>query len=192
MESVRAPHPELPPEPSEIPDGGAHEDGALFRFDTGWLYLLPGIAIICATLLIPAYDDLVDAQYQRSQALALEQFRSERLRSYTAYLDAVRTNDETVLLSLAATQMNLIPSGSEVLIAPAAQISDLPASPFPSLEPDYTPPTPPNRVESLLRRLAVNDTTRLWLLAGGMMCILLGLLPASRQCTVSCAGDDGE
>ncbi|TVQ80043.1 MAG: hypothetical protein EA380_03685 [Phycisphaeraceae bacterium] len=176
MESVRADSPTQTPNTPEPPEEG----GALFRFDTGWLYLLPGLALICATVLIPAYDDLSSAEFQRSQAFALEQYRSERLRSYAAYLSALNRNDETVLLGLAATHLNLIPSGMEVLIAPAGQISDLPASPFPALEPEYRPPSPPVQVDSLLRRLAVQDTTRLWLIAGGMMCILIGLLPSSR------------
>lgn len=173
MESVRA---DTPIDTHESPEEG----GALFRFDTGWLYLLPGLALICATVLIPAYDDLSSAEFQRSQAFALEQYRSERLRSYTAYLTALSRNDETVLLQLAATHLNLIPSGKEVLIAPAGQISDLPASPFPALEPEYRPPSPPVQVDSLLRRLSVQDTTRLWMIAGGMMCILIGLLPSGR------------
>lgn len=51
----------------------------LFRFDAGWLFLVAGAALLCATVLLPAFDDLTDAENSRDAALALEAYQSQRL-----------------------------------------------------------------------------------------------------------------
>jgi hypothetical protein len=155
-----------------------HERRPLFRLDPGWLFLLPGLVIIAATVLMPAGDDLARARAYREKALALETYRSQRLANHLTYLDALQQGDETVLLDLAASQLNLAPADREVIIAPAG-LTD--ASVLDRLDATYKAPTVALPPDSLLHRLTTNRHTRLWMIAGGAMCVLYALLPPATR-----------
>lgn len=152
----------------------AQDRRPLFRLDPGWLFLLPGLVIIAATVLMPANDDLARARAYRDKALALETYRSQRLAKHLTYLDALQHGDDTVLLDLAATQLNLAPADRQVVIAPAGRTD---ASVLGRLEPAYNAPTVAMPPDSLLHRLTTNRHTRLWMIAAGAMCVLYALLP---------------
>jgi hypothetical protein len=154
----------------------------LFRFDPGWLFLAVGITTIALTVLIPAQHDLEATFWQRDKALAVERQREERVANYGEYLAALKKNDEAVLLSLATVQLTKSPENRVPLLEPSDP-SRTSASIFPSLEPaPVREPLPPSafRRASTLDRWTTNSSTRLWLLAGGVMCILIGLLPAAK------------
>jgi hypothetical protein len=172
-------HPVSPPRKSAV-HGPSHEVARpLFRFDPGWLFLIAGIAAVGATVLVPAAADLDEARWQRNKALAIERHRLERLDHYGKYLAAVQRADEDVVLSLTATQLNRSPVG-RIPLLPVPEPGRTSASPFPALEPG--PLKEPDRLPlqrnpSLLQRLTTSDRHRLWMLAGGMLCMLIGLLP---------------
>jgi len=149
--------------------------GPLFRFDHGWLLVIAGIALGAAAVLIPAADDLAEAEYRRDQARATEQFRSQRLVNYTEYLDAVERRDSTVIQALAATQLHLMPASKDVLLAELSHDQD--ASVLAPLEPAYLSPPEPAPNRSMLHSLVTDRTTRLWIIASSAMMVLLGLLP---------------
>lgn len=137
---------------------------------------MSGLVILSATVLMPAEDDLARARANRDRALALETHRSETLANHLAYLDGLTRGDETVLLSLAASQLNLAPSDREVIIAPVGGGS---VSPLDRLGASYAPPLVSMPPDSVLHRLATDRRARLWLIAAGAMCVLYGLLPAA-------------
>ncbi len=153
----------------------------LIRLDPGWLFMVAGAAVVASTVLIPAQRSLDNAQWERDRAKAIENHRVERLERYAAYLDSLGRGDESVLLSLAATQLNMSPQDRIPLTIPnEAGLTS--ASVFPALEP--TPLTLPPRPEkarspSLLERLTIGDTSRLWLMALGLISMVWGLLPAA-------------
>ena len=151
----------------------------LIPLDVGWLFLLPGIAIVAATVLIPAFDDLSAAQLERDKLRVVEQHAQRRLENYSIYLDAVRRADEDLALSLAATHLNLAPADREVIVMPGQSRASL--NPFPALEPPA--PRMPERIvpDTRLQRWSTNERARLWLLASGAMCIFLGLLPPTTR-----------
>lgn len=173
---------DTPPQPERAPvesPRAGDAAGPLFRFDPGWLFLLAGIAILAATVLIPARQDVVKARWQRDRAIAVEQFRAKRLSNYSTYLDAVNRHDPTVVVSLAATQLNMVPADKRVMLAPSDM--GLPAADvFGPLEPSFTDVLPPDPPRSLLQKWTTDDKKRLWLLALGGLAVLIGLLPASR------------
>lgn len=147
--------------------------------DPGWLFLLPGLVIVAATVLIPAIDDLDQARLARARALAAENYAAQRLRAHADYLAALERGDRDLALSLVAQQLNLAPVDREILplgLEPMAQRS---ASPFPELEPAAPPTLVRIAPDSMLQRWTTDDRTRLWLLAGGSLCTLIGLLPAT-------------
>lgn len=153
--------------------------GGLFRIDAGWLFLLSGLAVMCAAVLIPAHDDLAYARYERDRARAIESWHAQRIENYAEYLDALRDGDETLVLSLAAMQLNLIPANSTPLVT-SVRPHATSASVFPELEPRFSAPPAPQFYDSKLRRWATDSRHRLWMIAGGAMLVLFGLLPPSR------------
>ncbi len=155
----------------------------LFRLDAGWLFLTAGLALVATTVLIPAAADLDEARWQRDKALAIERHRLDRLERYGKYLAAVQRADEEVVLSLMATQLNRSPVG-RVPIMPVDEPARTSASPFPTLEPDalvLPERYPLQQRPSLLLRLTTSDHHRLWMIAAGVLCVLVGLLPPAKR-----------
>ncbi len=145
------------------------------RFDPGWLYVVPGAAIVAATVLVPAHDDLAEARWRLAQAEAIAAHRVQRLENYSQYLDAVDRADTAVVMDLAATQLNLVPADRKAILT-AADRPRRSASVFPALEPAPPKHTPDSLPSTLLRRLTTSDHTRLWVVAAGMVAILYGLI----------------
>jgi len=150
------------------------------RLDPGWLFLVAGLTIIGATVLIPAQDDLAEARLQRDRALAFEVRSAQRLEKYSDYLDALSQRNETLVTSLVATQLNLSPAGKRVLPLDG-ETAVFDASIFRHLEPPPTPMPELKLADTALRRLATDRRSRLWLIAGGAMCLLIGLMPAATR-----------
>ncbi len=151
--------------------------------DPGWLYLLAGLAMIACSLLLPAMEDLGEVRYQRDRALALEAHRLKRLDNYEQYLSAVQREEPALVMSLAATQLNQVPANRGLVLEPANLFSDpegsIAASPLAGLEPPPIELPERHRVESYLARWTRSDAIRPWLMAGGALCVLIGLLPRS-------------
>lgn len=174
---------DLPPQTDSAPCTtacAADETGPLFRFDPGWLFIVAGVAIVAASVLIPARQDVVRAQWQRDRAIASERFHAERLGNYSTYLDAVHRHDPTVVVSLAATQLNLIPAGKQVMLSPG-DLSLPPADVFAQLEPTFTDVPAPTPPRSLLQKWSTDPRTAPWLMAVGGLFVLIGLLPMSKR-----------
>lgn len=150
----------------------------LIPLDAGWLFLLPGLAMLAATVLIPAYDDLMEARWVKARTAAIEQNRLDRLKHYGMYLDALEREDPSVVMSLAASQLNMIPESFEPL-APSSDPANLSASVYALLEPEPADVTAaqPARDKSRLEGWATNERNRVWLIVGGGFCVLIGLLP---------------
>jgi hypothetical protein len=151
----------------------------LFRLDPGWLFLLSGIALVSATVLIPAFDDLRKAEWNRDRARAVENYRKARLSNYSEYLDAARHEDRTLVVSLAATQLNLAPADKQAMLD-TTQVGLPPVDIFSPLEPAFKHPPTPAAPRSTLQRWATDSHIRPWLLGAGGLFMLIGLLPASR------------
>lgn len=134
--------------------------------------------MMSATVLVPAQDDLLEAHAFRDKALALESYRASVLSRHTAYLQALEARDETVLLDLAASQLNLVPKDQTVLLAPSVG-ADAPVSVLASLDVPYVRPEPPVAADTMLHRLTAHPRARMLIFAACAVAILYGLLPAS-------------
>lgn len=147
--------------------------------DPGWLFLLAGLLIIAATVLLPAFEDLNEVRWQRDRAIVAYKHREARNARYLGYLEALQREEPSLVLALAATQLNQIPEGRTLILEPPD-----PATASASVFTDLEPPDPvmPERVRagSMLERLTSEERTRPWLIAAGALCLLLGLLPRSR------------
>ena len=149
--------------------------------DPGWLFLIAGLVLLTATVLIPAYDDLDDARLYLKRAQAAEDHRIARLERHRNYIDALDRGDEALILSLAAMQLNKAPLGT-LLLQSGGDPSTRSASVFPALEPPpLVLPTKQDTEQSMLHSLATGDLTRLGLIGFSSLCILIGLLPPTRR-----------
>lgn len=145
-------------------------------FDPGWLFVIAGVLMLGATVLVPAADDLGEAQFLRDRAKLIQQHRQTRIDRYREYLNALSSKDHQLVVALAASQLNEIPADRRVVDAwPDARADD--ASVFPALEP--LPLVLPQRrhVESTLMRWTTQENSRIWVIAGGAGLILFGLWP---------------
>ena len=148
----------------------------LAPFDPGWLFLLAGLVLLAAAVLIPAQQDLADARWRRDAALAHEHNRLDRLDRYQAYLAAVETNDPQLVASLATSQLGLVPKGGQPVDS-AASPNMLDASVFRQLEPGAVVVSAPPTARSVLARLVSSRETRLWVIGFAAVCVLVGTLP---------------
>ncbi|MCC6428460.1 MAG: hypothetical protein IT435_16780 [Phycisphaerales bacterium] len=163
--------------------------------DPGWLFVLAGLGLIGCSLLIPAADDLADARYLRDRAVAIEAHRVERLTRYEEFLEGLHARDQTLALSLAASQLNQIPADRSPLpvmesvsvrpVAGSGMGDDSPgltdASVFPALEPPAQRLPERTRAGSILERLVLSPKTGIWVGLTGSICVLIGLLPRARR-----------
>lgn len=182
-------HPSLPPDDHHEAEAEAEAAAEARRVasrlpavvDTGWPFVLAGLAMIGCSLLIPAADDLAHARHLRDRALVIEHHRIERLMRHEEFLEGLQARDETLALSLAASQLNQIPSDRTPVETGASSPGLTDASVFPALEPP--PPTLPerHRGQSMLERLVLSPRTGLWFSVAGAVCVLVGLLPRTRR-----------
>ena len=148
-------------------------------FDPGWLFLVAGLALLSATMLIPAVDSLNEARWLRDRARVFEEHRLQRIARHEEFLAALREQDPTLGLALAASQLNQITADRAPLEGDQLEQIAGGASVFPALEPDPIALPPKPVMDSTLHRLVTGEKSRSWILAIAGVLILIGLLPAS-------------
>jgi hypothetical protein len=141
------------------------------------------MGVLAAVVLIPATESLQKARWQRDRAIAVERHRQERITRYEEYLAALDEQNPSLVLSLAESQLNEIPADRTVMHSATggplgSRSQDL--SVFPGLEPPPIQLPEFHPVESTLSHLVTSPKTRGWMILGGAVCVLVGLLPASR------------
>jgi len=140
------------------------------------LFLIAGVALLSATVLIPAQRDLDEAQWHAQRAVAVERYRTDRLERYSAFRDALDRRDTPLVLGLLQTQLHLSPVDRTPLVDMAGGGS-LSGSVFARIEPRFEPIAAPEPMRSALGRLATGERSRLWLVVIGAVLMLVGLLP---------------
>ena len=145
---------------------------SVFRIDPGWLFILAGVAICAAGVLIPAQTDLLELHRQRQELRKAERFAWARLQAYQEFRDELKREDPALIRRLAAAQLNVVPAGATaVLRSPSsASVTDWIDATVPV---DRRPPQVMR--ESTLAGLA-NGPRRLWFLAAGVLAVFIGLV----------------
>jgi hypothetical protein len=145
-------------------------------FDPGWLFVVAGLLLVGAVVLVPAWRDVERLRGQvavlerrAEQATARDRTGRETLESLK---HAVRAEDSTVYNRLVSWQWNLVPLGDEAIIRETHD-SGIPGwvearTPVP---PPVAQEIPPTRLERLL-----TGPVRPWILAAGGMCLLVGII----------------
>ena len=158
------------------------ERAPISYLDPGWLYMLAGLALLAATVLIPATDDLGEVQLQRDRALAIERHQQRRVDNYGEYLEALKREEPPLVMALAASQLNQIPASRSLVLETPEGMGGAKATAaiFAALEPGDLSLPERHRPRSLLHRWATGEGSRTWLIAAGGVCLLMGVLPRSR------------
>lgn len=145
----------------------------LFDPDPGWLFLIAGLAMICAAVILPVHRQLHELRQQVASLEAEEQTSLGRLKAHAAFRDLLAQEDPTLMARLAASQLNMIRRGERaVLIATTsdAPLTDWVDATVLPVKSDATP-----YPESRLVRLVTGDK-RQWVLAASAFCIFAGLV----------------
>lgn len=145
----------------------------LVRFDPGWLYVVSGLTMIAAAVLIPPQKQLDAMRRQVDTLRSVEAVEMERLAAYAEFRTRLARRDEALFERIAAAQLNLIHPGERVLLTAGTAESTI----TDWIDASVEPVTIPTVVEepSRLERLATGPH-RHWLIAGAALCVFVGLL----------------
>jgi hypothetical protein len=137
------------------------------------LFILAGLAVCAAGVILPAENDLQSLQRQLDQLRAEEVRAYARLKAHSDFMDQVDRADPALVTRLAATQLRLLPASDRPILLAKAESPPVTAwidgTVNVDIRPSNAPPT------STLSRLA-NGPYRLWLFGGGIMSVFVGLL----------------
>jgi hypothetical protein len=145
----------------------------LFRPDAGWLFVAAGLAVCAAGVILPAQGDFKTLQQQLDTLRTEESRAYARLKAYNDFLDELDEEDPALVRRLAASQLNIVPASDRPVLLSTAQIA--PVTNWIEATVSYDPPAVRPLPDSTLSKLA-NGPLRLWLFAGGIMCVFMGLL----------------
>tara|TARA_R110000868_G_scaffold119469_2_gene316930 strand:- start:252615 stop:253121 length:507 start_codon:yes stop_codon:yes gene_type:complete len=142
-----------------------------------WGFFVCGIILIAAAAILPLRADLDWTRHQRDLALVAEQDNAARNESYKGMIAAIDHGNPDTLQLLAHSNLGMIPANRDALVTPGVRtdpmIFEL-LEPIPKPRPEFAPRY------SRLEKLVMVPKTRLWVLAGGILLVLIGLLPAAK------------
>jgi hypothetical protein len=143
------------------------------RIDPGWLFVVGGLVLCVAGILLPAQRDLDDLRRQRAQLRHEEAILQGRLAARGAFLQELDRGQPALIRRLAASQLNLVPQGEEPVLVSSSLDEDIIS--WVDATAQATPIEPIHRANSTLSRL-MTGRYRLWLLTAGVVSAFLGLL----------------
>ena len=150
-----------------------HRLPARLRIDPGWLFVVGGLVLCVAGILLPAQRDLEDLRRQRAELRHEEAILQGRLAARGAFLQELDRRQPALIRRLAASQLNLIPQGEEPVLISASLNEDIIS--WVDATAQATPTEQIHRANSTLSRL-MTGRYRLWLLTAGVVSAFLGLL----------------
>lgn len=145
----------------------------LFRLDPGWLFILAGLAVCAAGVLLPAQADLRALEDQLALLQGEEARAYQRLAAHADFIDQVDRGEPGIIKRLAAAQLNLVPEGDKPVLLSGGEAS--PVTEWIDATVDLNLRPPPIDPASTLSRWA-NGQSRLWMFGGGIMAVFIGLL----------------
>ncbi|MCA9296745.1 MAG: hypothetical protein KC983_09505, partial [Phycisphaerales bacterium] len=146
----------------------------LFTIDPGWLYVLSGLAICAACILLPNQKPIDELLNQQAAMETDRDFLVARLEAHARFLDRLEQGDPVLWRRLAASQLNILPtSDTPVLVNTASPptVTDL-------IDASVPLPQAASLVSVSTSRLSAAATgpNRLLFLASGALCLFVGLV----------------
>jgi hypothetical protein len=143
------------------------------RVGTGWLYVVAGLGLCAAGILVPARRDLDDLRRQRDRLAEQKAIAEQRVEAYGQFLRLLESDDPTLIRRLAAAQLNLVPDGDTPVLMAASRTATVTDWIDGNVRTEAPAPAP--TPDTMLSRL-VDGPRRLWVLAGGVVILFVGLL----------------
>ncbi|MHC4210568.1 MAG: hypothetical protein ACYSWT_12730 [Planctomycetota bacterium] len=143
------------------------------RLDCGWLYVLAGLALCAAGVLVPARRDLEDLRRQRDRLADERAIGQERADAYETFLQLLADDDPALLRRLAAAQLNLVPADETPVLVAASRTATVTDWIDRNVRAQRVEPKAPP--DTLLAHL-VGGPGKLWVIAGGVLAVFVGLL----------------
>jgi hypothetical protein len=172
--------------PSPVRNGSSPIARVLAVLSPGWLFLLGGVLVVGAAMLLPAWRDVQTVRFERDQLAAQVDVASQRLAATYSIRDTLRRGDPELKQRLIAWQHNRLPVGDTALAREiyTAGVLGWIDSTVPAVADVASPPVP-TRLERL-----VSGPTRLWMLGAGVLMVFVGLVGfgASRSGEASLSG----
>lgn len=145
----------------------------LFRLDPGWPFVIAGLLLLAAGILIPGHRELLELKGELVRQETREEVAFERLRAYDEFLSGVRESDPEVIRRLAMAHLNKIPAGEESLLLTPGMNRTVGEWVEASI-PDRTVVVPPYP-DTVLARWAIGPG-RLWLLGAAVTLLFAGFV----------------
>jgi hypothetical protein len=145
----------------------------LFRLDSGWPFVIAGLLLLAAGILIPGHRELLELKGELVRQETREEVAFERLRAYDEFLSGVRESDPEVIRRLAMAHLNKIPAGEESLLLTPGMNRTVGEWVEASI-PDRTVVVPPYP-DTVLARWAIGPG-RLWLLGAAVTLLFAGFV----------------
>ncbi|MDG1838866.1 MAG: hypothetical protein P8I91_08710 [Phycisphaerales bacterium] len=153
----------------------------------GWPFLLGGVLVVGAAMLLPAWRDVQSVRFERDQLAAQVDTASQRLAATYSIRESLRRDDAELKQRLIAWQHNRLPVGDIALAREiyTAGVLGWIDSTVPAVAEVAIPPVP-TRLERL-----VSGPSRLWMLGAGVLMVFVGLVGfgASRSEDEPLSGD---
>jgi len=141
--------------------------------DPGWLFVIAGLAMCAAVIIIPAENSLQALRQQVGQLKEEESLLAARLSAHASFLDELRRGEPALVRRLAAAQLNLVPEGERpVLLVRSASASVEDWIERTVREEAAASPRPARSVLAML----TEGPQRLWVLGGSILSVFIGLL----------------
>ena len=93
------------------------------RFSPGWPFLIAGLIVVGAVMLVPAWRDVQSVRLERDRLQAVVDYEARRVEATEAMLAAVESGDPELERRLIAWQLNLLPAG-DVALARVVSLGD--------------------------------------------------------------------
>jgi hypothetical protein len=148
------------------------------QFDSGWLFLLAGCALLWAAIVLPANQELSHLQ-DRLKIIQLDhEHMSKSIDQYQTFFDLIANRDPDLMLRVIQMQTNGNSNGNFVVLDPNAAKTPVEwlerrTSQMPTVvkSPDQ---------HSMLENLTAGDQ-RLWVAGFGGLIVFIGLLQGYKQ-----------
>lgn len=144
-----------------------------FRLDPGWLFVIGGLVLCIAGILLPAQRNLESLQRQRAQLHHEEAILQRQLTARETLLRDLDRRQPVLIRRLAASQLNLVPEDEEPVLVSSTLNADIISWVDATVE--ATPISYPASAESTLSRI-MSGRHRLWFLTAGVVSVFVGLL----------------
>jgi len=156
-------------------------------FDPGWLFILCGLFICSASLLVPAHRELEESRRQLEDVKSQEQWAVQRLAAYDEFMNQLDSEDPGLIKRLASRSFNMLPEGDTPVLM---DVGASEASIEQWIESTIAAPerAGPAGSSSMLAAISTGPY-RPWFLACGVACIFIGLLTSIETRPAAAGGE---